>query len=41
VNTHGDTELNLNLGVSDDLTLKGTVDNTGSTSVGLFFERDY
>lgn len=41
VNTQGDTELNLNLDVSDNLTVKGTVDNAGTTSVGLFFERDY
>ncbi len=41
VNTRGDTELNLNLDVSENLTLKGTVDNSGSTSMGVFFERDY
>jgi len=41
VNTRGDTELNLNLGVSNNITLKGTVDNTGATSMGVFFERDY
>ncbi|MFD3189805.1 translocation/assembly module TamB domain-containing protein [Sedimentitalea sp. HM32M-2] len=41
VNTLGDTELNLNLDVSETLTLKGTVDSTGDTAIGLFFERDY
>lgn len=41
VNTNGDTELNLNLDVSDNFTLKGTVDNAGDTSMGMFFERDY
>jgi translocation and assembly module TamB len=41
VNTQGDTELNLNLDVSENFTVKGTVDNTGSTSVGVFFNRDY
>ena len=41
VNTRGDTELNLNLSVSDNFTLKGTVDNSGTTSLGMFFERDY
>lgn len=41
VNTRGDTELNLNLDVSDNFTVKGTVDNTGATSMGIFFERDY
>lgn len=41
VNTNGDTELNLNLDVSENFILKGTVDNAGDTSVGMFFERDY
>lgn len=41
VNTKGETELNLNLDVTESFTLKGTVDNQGETSVGVFFERDY
>lgn len=41
VNTAGDTEVNLNLDVSETITLKGTVDNTGSSSIGVFFEKDY
>ncbi len=41
VNTRGDTEVNLNLDVTETLTLKGTVDTTGDTAVGIFFERDY
>lgn len=41
VNTEGETELNLNLDVSDSVTLKGTVDNSGDTALGIFFERDY
>ncbi|WP_424985287.1 translocation/assembly module TamB domain-containing protein [Microbulbifer sp. S227A] len=41
VNTQGDTELNLNLDVSENLTVKGTVDREGDTGIGLFFERDY
>lgn len=41
VNTKGDTEVNLNLDVTDSLTLKGTVDSTGETGLGVFFERDY
>ncbi|MBK0326474.1 translocation/assembly module TamB domain-containing protein [Rhodobacteraceae bacterium F11138] len=41
VNTQGDTELNLNLDVSDNFTVKGSVDSTGETGVGIFFERDY
>ena len=41
VNTQGDTEVNLNLDLTDSWTAKGTVDNEGDTSIGLFFERDY
>lgn len=41
VNALGDTELNINLDVTDTLTLKGTVDNTGESALGIFFERDY
>lgn len=41
VNADGDTELNLNLDVSDKLTLKGKVDNKGATALGVFFEKDY
>ncbi len=37
----GETKLNLNLDVSRSVTLKGSVTNTGDTSVGVFFERDY
>lgn len=41
VNTSGETELNLNLDVTDSLTLRGTVDSTGESSMGVYFERDY
>lgn len=41
VNAKGETEVNLNLDLTDSLTLKGSVGNTGDTGVGLFFERDY
>lgn len=41
VNTEGDTEVNLNLDVTDNFTVRGTVDGRGETGVGLFFERDY
>ncbi|MGD9864014.1 MAG: translocation/assembly module TamB domain-containing protein, partial [Pseudodonghicola sp.] len=41
VNTKGETELNLNLDLTDSLTVKGSVSNDGSTGLGLFFERDY
>ncbi|MBJ6371320.1 translocation/assembly module TamB domain-containing protein [Sedimentitalea arenosa] len=41
INTEGNTEVNLNLDLTDNFTVKGSVDNTGETSLGLFFERDY
>ncbi|WP_170449197.1 translocation/assembly module TamB domain-containing protein [Ruegeria arenilitoris] len=41
VNTEGDTEVNLNLDVSDSVTVRGTVDGRGDTGIGIFFERDY
>ena len=41
VNTKGETELNINLDVSDKVTVKGTVDSTGTSALGLFYERDY
>lgn len=41
VNTDGNTELKLNLDVTDNLTVTGTVDNTGDSGIGLFFDRDY
>ncbi|WP_254453025.1 translocation/assembly module TamB domain-containing protein [Ruegeria atlantica] len=41
VNTEGDTEVNLNLDVTDNFTVKGTVDGRGETGVGIFFSRDY
>ncbi|GGH23072.1 autotransporter secretion inner membrane protein TamB [Cribrihabitans marinus] len=41
VNTQGDTELNLNLDVTDNFTVRGSVDNEGETGLGIFFQRDY
>ncbi|EEE38810.1 hypothetical protein RKLH11_2654 [Rhodobacteraceae bacterium KLH11] len=41
VNTEGDTEVNLNLDVTDNITVKGTVDGRGETGLGVFFARDY
>ncbi len=41
VNTEGDTEVNLNLDVTDNFTVRGTVDGRGETGVGVFFARDY
>ena len=41
VNTEGDTEVNLNLDVTDDFTVRGTVHGRGETGLGVFFERHY
>jgi len=41
VTSKGDTEINLNLDVTDAVTAKGSVNQDGETSVGLFYERDY
>ena len=41
INARGDTEVNINLDVSDSVTVKGSVDNESNTSIGIFFERDY
>ncbi|MFK7753087.1 MAG: translocation/assembly module TamB domain-containing protein [Sedimentitalea sp.] len=41
INSRGESQLNLNLDVTDNLTLKGSVDDSGETGLGLFFQRDY
>lgn len=41
VGATGDTEINLNLDVTPSITLKGSVTDSGDTSFGIFFERDY
>lgn len=41
VNTEGETEVNLNLDVTDSFTVRGTVDGRGETGIGIFFGRDY
>ena len=41
VNTRGESELKLNLDLTDNVTVKGSVDHTGQTGIGIFFERDY
>ncbi len=41
VNSDGEAELQLNLDVTDHLTLRGTADNAGDTGIGMFFSRDY
>lgn len=41
VTSEGDTEINLNLDITNEITAKGSVDQEGETSIGVFFERDY
>ena len=41
ITSQGDTEINLNLDVTDTVTAKGSVNQDGETGVGLFYERDY
>jgi translocation and assembly module TamB len=41
VESGGRAEINLNLDVTSDITARGSVDNTGNSSLGIFFERDY
>jgi len=41
VDSTGKSEINLNLSVSPSVTLRGNVDSTGNSGVGVFFERDY
>jgi translocation and assembly module TamB len=41
VDQNGKSQINLNLDVTDNLTLKGRVGADGNTGIGLFFERDY
>lgn len=41
VSSGGNTEVNLNLDVTDSITARGSVDNEGESSVGVFYERDY
>jgi translocation and assembly module TamB len=41
VNAEGESEVTLNLDLTDSLTAKGSVDNRGNTGIGLFFQRDY
>lgn len=41
IGSDGKTELNINLELRRDLTVKGTVGADGAGGVGVFFERDY
>ena len=37
----GNTEINLNLDLTEDITVKGSVSSDGDTGLGTFYERDY
>jgi translocation and assembly module TamB len=41
VNTRGDSELSINLDLSNSITVTGTVDSQGESGIGLLFKRDY
>ncbi|MEP2717203.1 translocation/assembly module TamB domain-containing protein, partial [Pseudophaeobacter sp.] len=41
VNTRGDSELSINVDLTDTVTVTGTVDSEGESGFGLFFKRDY
>ena len=39
--SHGDSRAQINLEVSESLTLRGSVGTGGNSPVGVFYERDY
>ncbi|MGK7653911.1 translocation/assembly module TamB domain-containing protein [Roseovarius sp. B08] len=39
--SEGNQEINLNLDIGRNLTVKGSTSTTGNTGVGIFFEKDY
>lgn len=41
VDTAGRGEVSINLDLTDSVTLRGTADSDGGSSLGVFFERDY
>ncbi len=41
VGAAGEAEINLNLDITSTVTAKGTLQDDGSSSLGIFFERDY
>jgi len=41
INARGETEVNINLDITNSITAKGSVDSQSNTSLGIFFERDY
>lgn len=41
VNSAGSSQVNINLDLTDEITVRGRVGSDGDTGVGIFFERDY
>ena len=41
VGSSGTSEINLNLDVSPNLTVKGGLSSDGNTGIGIYFEKDY
>ena len=41
VDSEGQTELNLNLDVTPNMTARGSVGSDGASGIGIFFEKDY
>lgn len=41
IDSEGETEINLNLDATRNITIKGSVTSAGDTGVGVFFEKDY
>lgn len=41
VDAQGEADINLNLDVTDSITVRGGAGNGGDTNLGVFFERDY
>ena len=39
--TTGQSEVSINIDITDNVTVKGSADNEGETTLGIFFERDY
>ena len=39
--TSGETEIHLRIDLTEDVVVKGAASNSGETSLGIFFERDY
>lgn len=41
VNGEGQSRINLNLDITDEIRARGSVNSEGNSSIGVFFERDY